>query len=300
MLSIIICTHNPRVEILNLVLKSIEAQKGLEYEVIIVDNKSTQPLSELNSLFIGNYTRIVREEELGIPAARMRGIKESKYELISYVDDDTSLGEDYFLIGGKIANDYPNLGCFGGNSIGVFNIEVPKNAQPYLEMIGARKIDITRIGNDYVWYTTPAGGGTFVRSSIAKAYVEAVSKNPIRKILGKRGDIQGFSEDVDLAYTSIDLGFENGLFPELVIYHHIREKHLTKPYLILRKNLNVYCNALLEFARFDKIPQISSRSFFLKELFTLVKRGDLFEVRMYLAERNGFRKAIRFIKQYQR
>ena len=46
MLSILICTHNPNIQLLNLVIKSIEVQSNFEKieEIILVDNKSNIPL----------------------------------------------------------------------------------------------------------------------------------------------------------------------------------------------------------------------------------------------------------------
>ena len=89
-LSVIICTHNPREGILNRVLDALKAQtlpRG-RWELLLVDNASKVPLDSQWDLTWHAQARHIREEELGLTPARLRGIRESQGKLLVFVDDD--------------------------------------------------------------------------------------------------------------------------------------------------------------------------------------------------------------------
>ena len=74
-ISVIVCTHNPRPHYLTRVLEALRDQTLPieQWELLIIDNASHQPLTETSwDLSWHPRARIVREEELGIAAARVR------------------------------------------------------------------------------------------------------------------------------------------------------------------------------------------------------------------------------------
>jgi GT2 family glycosyltransferase len=67
--------------------------------------------------------RIVREENLGLTFARLRGFAEARGELIVMVDDDNALAPDYLETAVRIAQAYPALGAFGGKCLPEFEVK---------------------------------------------------------------------------------------------------------------------------------------------------------------------------------
>jgi glycosyltransferase involved in cell wall biosynthesis len=65
------------------------------WEYLIIDNNSQPSLAENVDLGWHPYARVVREEQLGLTAARLRGIKESTAALLVFVDDDNVLAADF-------------------------------------------------------------------------------------------------------------------------------------------------------------------------------------------------------------
>jgi hypothetical protein len=65
----------------------------------------------------------VREEELGLTYARLRGFAEAKGKLIVMVDDDNVLAPDYLEAAVRIAQEQPALGAFGGKCLPEFEAE---------------------------------------------------------------------------------------------------------------------------------------------------------------------------------
>src|SRR4051812_93219 len=97
MISVVLCTHNPRPDFLARTLGSLRAQNLAlsQWELVIVDNHSANPLSSLVDLSWHPNGRIIREDELGLTPARLRGIAETHGEILVFVDDDNVLQSDY-------------------------------------------------------------------------------------------------------------------------------------------------------------------------------------------------------------
>jgi glycosyltransferase involved in cell wall biosynthesis len=86
--SVIIPTRNRRA-LLALALGSALDQRGVELEVIVVDEGSTDDTSAMIGRIGDRRVRLVRHETpLGKSAARNRGIAESQGEWIAFLDDD--------------------------------------------------------------------------------------------------------------------------------------------------------------------------------------------------------------------
>ena len=80
------------------------------------------PFTELDLSWHTN-ARIVREEELGLTFARLRGFAEAKGELIVMVDDDNVLAPDYLESAVRSAQERPGLGAFGGKCLPEFEVK---------------------------------------------------------------------------------------------------------------------------------------------------------------------------------
>ncbi len=135
--SVVIPTHNPRIDYLARVLEALREQTldQSAWELVVVDNNSTKPLSsttgprddgatgaktaEIDLSWHAN-ARIVREERLGLTFARLRGFAEAKGGLIVMVDDDNVLAPDYLETAVRIAAEHPMLGVFGGKCLPEF------------------------------------------------------------------------------------------------------------------------------------------------------------------------------------
>src|ERR1700746_4111324 len=95
--SVVICSHNPRPQYLRRVLDALRNQTlpKERWELLLVDNASTDSLATAWDLSWHRLGRHIRERELGIARARLRGIKATQTELIVFVDDDNVLAPDY-------------------------------------------------------------------------------------------------------------------------------------------------------------------------------------------------------------
>ena len=117
--SIIIPSFN-RPDRLSECLEACMAQDAPNYEIVVVDDGSPQPLSEICEKF-GNTVRCIRQENAGAGPARNKGVAEARGEFLAFTDDDcrprsnwlnqlrsSHAGDTTRLVGGYVENGLPD------------------------------------------------------------------------------------------------------------------------------------------------------------------------------------------------
>lgn len=116
-ISVVVCTYN-RAELLSACLQSLAGQTvdSNLFEVIVVDNNSTDNTLDVTSKFIGGHLniRIVKELNKGLSHARNRGWEESVCEYIAYIDDDAIAHPDWVFQIKSFIERKPDVAAFGG------------------------------------------------------------------------------------------------------------------------------------------------------------------------------------------
>ena len=126
--SVIVCTYN-RSSLLERTLKSVAAQQvpgDIEWEVIVVDNASTDATPEVARRFADECPNIrcVREEQQGLSHARNRGIDEAVGALVCFIDDDVRLPTDY-VSRAHAAWKGGSWGVAGGRAVADYEVPCP-------------------------------------------------------------------------------------------------------------------------------------------------------------------------------
>lgn len=140
MISLVICTYN-RDKYLPKVLQSILNQtcNHLEYEIVLVNNNCTDTTEQICISFQDKHPHIdfnyIIETQQGLSYARNRGYKESKYELIAYLDDDAFISKNYVEKILKIFKIDPNIDALGGKIHLDFEVEEPAWCNKYINSI---------------------------------------------------------------------------------------------------------------------------------------------------------------------
>ena len=99
MITLIICTYN-REKYIGPLLDSVAKNDypTTDYEIVLVDNNCTDNTRGVCEQFATAHPEItlryVVETEQGLSAARNKGIKEAKGDIIIYVDDDALVDAD--------------------------------------------------------------------------------------------------------------------------------------------------------------------------------------------------------------
>jgi glycosyltransferase involved in cell wall biosynthesis len=86
--SVVIPTHN-RAHLLARAIRSVLAQTFQFFELLIIDDASTDETAQMVKLFVDSRLRYIRRESSGgAAAARNTGIRQAKGEFITLLDDD--------------------------------------------------------------------------------------------------------------------------------------------------------------------------------------------------------------------
>ena len=114
MISIIICTYN-REKYIGRVLEALASQKKDLFELVLVDNNSTDGTMDIITAFANSHPSmkitITSESRQGLSNARNRGIMESNGDYFVFLDDDAIPCEEYVE---KLAAHIPHTEAFGG------------------------------------------------------------------------------------------------------------------------------------------------------------------------------------------
>jgi glycosyltransferase involved in cell wall biosynthesis len=276
-ISVIICAHNPRRAYLQRVLDALRNQTlpPEHWEVLLIDNASVEPLRFSWDLSWHLNANHVREDELGLTPARLRGISEAKGEILVFVDDDNVLAPNYLEEGLKIGRDLPQLGAWGGTIRGEFEVQPEPSVQPLLAFLPVREFSNPLWSNNVEdWRAQPCGAGMCVRAVVAKFYAEQVAAQPLRRRLGRVGQTLSSCEDSDLIMTSCDLGMGFGNFPQLILTHLIPKSRVQTDYLIRLMKEITTSGVLLRYYRSGVLPNRQNRlEIWAKYLLILLVRN---------------------------
>jgi hypothetical protein len=297
-LSVIICTHNPRFEYLNRVLTALKSQTFpfSEWELLIIDNASDQVLSSEFDLTWHPNAKHIREEQLGLTPARLRGVQEAQTDLLIFVDDDNVLNSDYLEVALMISKDYPFLGAWGGQIKPEFETPPPEWTKPYWKFLAIREFEQNSWSNLLHQHdTTPCGAGLCIRKPVAEKYAEFVQIDSRRFGLDRKGKQLISCGDSDMAFTACDIGLGTGQFTSLELIHLMPAARLSEAYLVRLIEGITYSHTMLDSFR-GKLPTLTKQSLLSKvlEFYRILKMTPR-EQRFYKAFARGKALAIQEI-----
>ena len=240
-LSVIICAYNPDRQTFLRVLGGLEAQtlSRDEWELLLVDNGSTPSLDSWVDASWHPRARIVKEGEKGVALARGCGIRESRGDVILFVDDDTILDSSYLETAIRLLDQYPFIGVLGGYG----RAEFQGTLEPWMEDFSHMYLEFRNLPDRQYeiqfarTYTLgpwiPPTAGVAVRRPVATYFADRLSSDPFLRGLGRKGkgEILVGSEDEDLALCAVDLGMASGMTSLMKYTHVVPSWRLTKTYL---------------------------------------------------------------------
>lgn len=250
--SVILCTHNPRRDYVARTLEALRAQTHpmAEWELLVIDNASNPNLDSFLDLSWHPHGRIVREEKLGLTAARLCGIKATRSEMLIFVDDDNVLKADYIAQAIRIGREFPFLGVWGGQILPEYEVPPPRWAEPYLASLALFSCPRDVWSNVGDGLCRPCGAGMCLRAGVARKYSDAITQaGGLRAALGRRGGELTSGEDNDLALVAVDAGLATGRFRALEMRHLIPRERLTEDYFLRLTRGNAYSYAILNSIR---------------------------------------------------
>lgn len=215
-ISIVVCTYN-RSELLSILLESLCKQTfhTNKYEIIVIDNNSTDNTPDVVSAFKENTPNIHYsfEPRPGSSIARNSGWKQAQGQYVAFVDDDCKIPEFWLEIAADIIEGHAP-GSFGGPYYAFHN----KQKKPgwFLDSYESCVPSDSASFLDKPKYLV--GGNWFIRRDILK---KTGGFHPEWGIFAKK---RGYGEDTELLIRIYDtLPNEKHYYdPKLFVYHYVR------------------------------------------------------------------------------
>lgn len=296
MISVVLCSHNPRASYIARTLAGLRAQtlSAEGWELILVDNASSPAIDQSVDLRWHPSARIVREEQLGLTPARLRGIREAAGDVIVFVDDDNVAAADYLANVVKIAETRPFLGAWSGSVTADFDSPPPAWTQRYWTNLVIREVTKDTWSNLYDQdESTPLGAGLCVRASVAHEYSRLHDEGKRPRLLDRTGSSLLSGGDNDLAACAIDIGLGCGVMASLKMTHLIPPERLQEEYLLSLIESIAYSGKILRSLRPQTMPDLRKNGFVGRAADVLRQaRMSARERRFHRAVRRGESRAI--------
>lgn len=224
-----ICTYN-RDQFLYAALESLAKQElsAEAYEIILVDNNSTDQTQKLAGAFAANYPDIhfhnFLEEKQGLSNARNCGIKEAKGEIIAFIDDD-AIADPYYLTNLlQFFDANPSVMAAGGKILPYFYPHDQEPAWLSWYLIGLLScLDLGDQEKPFPRY--PIGCNMIFRQSVFDHIGEFDPR------LGRIENRLMGSEEKDLFIRVKEAGLPVYYVPQALVYHTIPPERTEDPFL---------------------------------------------------------------------
>lgn len=224
-LSVIIVNYNVKHFLEQCLASAGKAVAGIEAELIVVDNNSTDGSIEYLAPKFPHVQYIVNKENTGFARACNQGLAASSGEYVLFLNPDTIVPEDCFEQGIRFLQTTPQAGALGPRMIdgsGTF-LKESKRAFPspltsLFKLFGLARL-FPRSKTFARYYL-----GHLPEHKTGEADVLAGAFMMIkREVLEKTGGFDEtffmYGEDVDLSYRIQQAGYKNYYFPESTIIH---------------------------------------------------------------------------------
>jgi len=116
MISVVIPLYN-KVNHIKRALDSVLAQTYQDFEVIVVNDGSTDGSEKVVEQYTDLRIRLINQENAGESAARNRGIAESKGDLIAFLDADDEWLPEHLETIFRLSRNYPDCGMYATGRI---------------------------------------------------------------------------------------------------------------------------------------------------------------------------------------
>ena len=199
-ISVVVCTYNGS-STLARCLDSLQALSYPNYEVIVIDDGSTDPTPKIVAGF--PKTRYIRQDHAGLSAARNLGASSATGEIIAYTDDDCIAHPDWLLHLHRAFQD-PVCIAAGGP-----NIPPPPRNQTERVVAAAPGAPAHVLLNDTEAEHLPGCN-------------LAIRRDVLLRIGGFRPRFRAAGDDVDICWRLRDTGGKLRFVPGAMVWHHRR------------------------------------------------------------------------------
>ncbi len=262
-ISVIVCTHNGAQRLPATLNHIVELQSNLPWELIVVDNASTDDTTSVCDNILANQSRftnwkLVEEKKPGLNSARLRGLREAQFEYVLFCDDDNGLSENYLILGQEIISANPQIGALGGCGIPQFETGKPAWFDKYSHSfaVGPQAAEDGKLSG---LAAELYGAGTFFRKEPLLGFFY---KGFSTVMSDRKGKTLASGGDVEWCYLIQLAGYELWYDHRLTFLHSMPEGRMQwSYYLRLKQGIALGGSNLLPYECLLKNPDTGTLSF---------------------------------------
>jgi len=181
-------------------LKSLMTLNYPDYEVIVVNDGSTDDTEEIAKLY---PFRLITTENRGVSSARNEGLFAATGEIVAYIDSDARADPDWlaYLVTNYLTSDVDGVGG--------------PNFAPSEDNWIAKCV-----------YRSPGGPTQVMLDDVYSEHIPGCNmsfrKEALEEIGGFNPIFTAAGDDVDICWRLLDKGYKIGFSPSAVVWHHRR------------------------------------------------------------------------------
>ncbi|MCV3214145.1 glycosyltransferase [Plectonema radiosum NIES-515] len=230
-ISAIICTHN-RDTYLGAAIDSLLMQEfAAGFEVVVVDNNSSDRTCEVVKQRLSDpRLKYVFEPVLGLSVARNTGAKESRGEIIAYLDDDAVACDRWLQI---LCSAYENnsyIAIAGGKVTLLWSpgIQQPQWLSPGL----ASNLGAYDLGDTIVYIEQPGLTPRGLNYSIRRSFLNEIGG--FDPHLGRVGKNLLSNEELQMTEFALQRGWQVAYLPDALVAHNVAPERLNRSWFLNR------------------------------------------------------------------
>lgn len=221
-LSIIIVHYNVTQLLRNCLLSIEKYAKNIDYEVVVIDNKSTD--SSWGDL-IPEFPKVyfmASEMNGGFAKANNEAIKTAIGEYVLILNPDTELEDFYLKEILDFADSKTNFGCLGVRMHDANGDFLPESKRSVPDMMNSFEKLFTNFKkkNSKSYYRNDVGEFEIAEVEVITGAFFLVKKEVYEKVSGLDERYFMYGEDIDLCYTLLNNGYQNYYYGKSSILHH--------------------------------------------------------------------------------
>lgn len=114
MITVVIPLYN-KADCIATALDSVLVQTYQDFEVVVVDDGSTDEGAAIVERYADPRIRLIRQDNAGVSAARNKGIAEARGEYVAFLDADDEWSPEYIEVQFQLTEKYPQCDVFATN-----------------------------------------------------------------------------------------------------------------------------------------------------------------------------------------
>lgn len=228
--SAIICTHN-RDQYLGAAIDSLLAQDFTDYEIIVVDNASSDRTREVVEARLPHpRLQYVYEPVTGLSVARNTGAKAANAAILAYLDDDAVASHQWLSEIYAAYQTHEKLAIAGGKVTLLWAEGV--TPPTWLSSGLAENLGAYDLGDQLIYINRPGLTPRGLNYSIRRSFLEQIGG--FDPNLGRVGKNLLSNEELHMTDLALQLGWQVAYLPQALVAHNVAPERLKRSWFLSR------------------------------------------------------------------